>query len=58
MLMRPQSFTNILNLLNEFGKSGKWEACQAFYLFFRTEFNKFNNTGAGMLNSIYHKTLK
>ena len=26
--------------------------------FFRNEFNKFNNTGAGMLNSIYHKTLK
>ena len=26
--------------------------------FFRNEFNKFNNTGAGMLDSIHHMTLK
>ena len=25
---------------------------------FRNKFNKFNNTGARMLDSIYHKTLK
>ena len=25
---------------------------------FRNEFNKFNNTGATMLDSIYHVTLK
>ena len=25
---------------------------------FRNEFNKFNNTGARMLDSIYHMTLK
>ena len=25
---------------------------------FRYEFNKFNNTGAGMLDSIYHMTLR
>ena len=25
---------------------------------FRDMFNKFNNTGAGMLDSIYHMTLK
>ena len=25
---------------------------------FRSEFNKFNNTGARMLDSIYHMTLK
>ena len=25
---------------------------------FRDEFNKFNNTGARMLDSIYHMTLK
>ena len=24
---------------------------------FRNEFNKFNNTGKGMLDSIYHMTL-
>ena len=26
--------------------------------FFHNEFNKFNNTGAQMLDSIYHMTLK
>ena len=25
---------------------------------YRNKFNKFNNTGAGMLDSIYHTTLK
>ena len=30
----------------------------AFYLFFRNEFNKFNNTRARMLDSIYHMTLR
>ena len=25
----------LLNLLNELGKEMKWEACQAFYLFFK-----------------------
>ena len=28
----------LLNLLNEFGKKIKREACQAFYLFFATNF--------------------
>ena len=36
----------LLNLLNELGKKIKCEACLAFYLFFRNEFNKFNNTRA------------
>ena len=35
----------------------KWEACRAFYLF-PNKFNKFNNTGAQMLDSIYHRTSK
>ena len=35
-----------------------FEACQAFYHFFRNEFNKFNNTGAQMLDSKYHITLR
>ena len=38
------------------GKEIKCEACQAFYLF-RKQFNKVNNTGAQMLDSIYHMTL-
>ena len=33
-------------------------ACRAFYLFFRDEFNKFNNTRARMLDSIHHMPLK
>ena len=46
----------LLNLLNELGKEINCKACRAFYLFFRNKFNKFNNTRAGMLDSIYHMT--
>ena len=35
----------------------KCEACRAFY-HLCNEFNKFNNTVALMLDSIYHMTLK
>ena len=45
----------LLNLLNELGKSDNFIA---FYRFFRNKFNTFNNTGARMLDSIYHMTLK
>ena len=38
----------LLNLLNELGKRD----------LFRNEFNKFNNTRARMLDSIYHMTLR
>ena len=34
----------------------KCEAFREFYLFFRNQFNKFNNTRARMLDSIYHMT--
>ena len=47
----------LLNFLNKLGKKIKCEACQAFYLF-GNEFNKFNNTRAQMLDSIYHMTLR
>ena len=47
----------LLNLLNELRKRDKCEACQAFYIFFAT-FDKFNNTRARMLDSIYHMTLR
>ena len=40
----------LLNLLNELGKRDKTH--------FHNEFNKFNNTGARMLDSVYHMTLK
>ena len=48
----------LLNLLNELGKEIKYEACRAFYLFFATRLNKFNNTRARMLDSIYRMTLR
>ena len=47
----------LLNSLNELGKEIKCEACRAFYLY-RNELNKFNNTRARMLDSIYHMTLR
>ena len=45
------------NYWTSLGKEIKCEACWAFYLFFRNEFNKFNNTRARMLDSIYYMTL-
>ena len=46
----------LLNLLNDLGKSGKMQGLLSILLLFRNEFNKFNNTGARMLDSIYHMT--
>ena len=48
----------LLNLLNKLGKSDKMRGLPSILLLFRIEFNKFNNTGARMLDSIYHMTLK
>ena len=36
----------------------KCEVSRAFFSLFRTELNKFNNTGAKMLYFIYHMTVK
>ena len=46
----------LLNLLNELGKSDKMRGLPSILSLFRNEFNKFNNTRARMLNSIYHMT--
>ena len=46
----------LLNLLNVLGKSDKMRGLPSILLLFRNEFNKFNNTGARMLDSIYHMT--
>ena len=46
----------LLNLLNELGKSDKMRGLPGTLLLFRNEFNKFNNTGARMLDYIYHMT--
>ena len=47
-----------LNLLSEFGKSDKVRGKPLILLLFCKEFNKFNNTGAQMLDSIHYRTLK
>ena len=48
----------LLNLLNELWKRDKMRGLPSILSLFRNEFNKFNNTGALMLDSIYHMTLK
>ena len=48
----------LLNLLNELGKSDKMLSKPCIILLFCNKFNKFNNTGAPMLDSIYQLTLK
>ena len=45
----------LLNLLNELGKSDKMQGLPSILSLFR---NMFNNTGALMLDSIYHMILK
>ena len=47
----------LLNLLNELGKRDKMRGLPNTLCLFRDEFNKFNNTRARMLDSIYHMTL-
>ena len=42
----------LLNLLNELGKSDKIRGLPSILFLFRNKFNKFNNTGAQMLDSI------
>ena len=43
----------LLNLLNELGKRDKMRGLPSISSLFRNEFNKFNNTRARMLDSIY-----
>ena len=46
----------LLNVLNELGKRDKMQGLPSILSLFRNEFNKFNNTRAPMLDSIYHMT--
>ena len=48
----------LLNLLNELGKRDKMRGLPSILSLFRNELNKFNNTKARMLDSIYHMTFK
>ena len=46
----------LLNSLNELGKSDKMRGLLSILSLFRNKFNKFDNTRARMLDSIYHMT--
>ena len=48
----------LLILLNELRKRDKMPGLPNILSLFRNEFNKFSNTGARMLDSIYHMTLR
>ena len=48
----------LLNLFNDLGKSDKMRDLPSILPLFRNEYNQFNNTGARMLDSIDHMTLK
>ena len=48
----------LLNLLNKLRKRDKTGGLPSILSLFRNEFNKFNNTRARMLDSIYHMTLR
>ena len=47
----------LLNLLNQLGEKIRCDAFPSILSVFSNEFNKFNNTGARMQDSIYHMTL-
>ena len=46
----------LLNLLNKLGKRDKMRGLPSMLSLFPNEFNKFNNTRARKLDSIYHMT--
>ena len=48
----------LLNLFNDLGKSNKMRGSPSILLLINNSFNKFNNTGARTLDSIYHMILK
>ena len=48
----------LLNVLNELGKMIRCEALPNILSIFPNEFNKFNNTGARMQDSVYRMSLK
>ena len=48
----------LLTLLNELVKRDKMRGLPSILSLFRNELNNFNNIRAGMLDSIYHMSLK
>ena len=47
----------LLNFLNELRKSDKMQGLPSILSLFHNKFNKFNNTGARMLDSFHHMAL-
>ena len=47
-----------IELINQVGESDEMRGLRSILSLFCNEFNKFNNTGARMLDSIYHIILK
>ena len=47
----------LLNLMNKLRKRDEMRCLLSILSHFRNKFNKFNNTGAPMLDSIYHMKL-
>ena len=45
----------VLNLIKEMGKRDKMQGLPSILLLICNQFNKFNNTQAGMLDSVYHE---
>ena len=48
----------LLDILNELGKRDQMRGLPSILSLFCNGFNKFNNTRARMLDSIYHMTLR
>ena len=48
----------IIEFIKRVGEKGKMRGFLSILSVFPNEFNKFNNTGARMQDSIYHMTLK
>ena len=48
----------LLISLNELGKRDKMRGLSSILSLFCNEFNKFNKTGARMLDSFYHMTFR
>ena len=46
----------LLNLLNELRKRDKMRGLSSILFLYRNQLNKFNNTKARILDSIYHMT--
>ena len=56
--MSANVLLNLLLIINDMGKRDKMRGLSSISSPFRNQFNKFYNTRARMLDSIYHMTLR